>query len=74
MYWRRTHRILRCYSQADLATPEGAAGLVDHMSYALNVPITPAERDGAVQWLVAQRINPHSPAHQMRMWQYVYGG
>ncbi|WP_284199798.1 hypothetical protein [Alicyclobacillus sacchari] len=47
--------------------------MVDHLATVLAVPLTPAERVGAVNWLVAQRIDPRNPLHQMRMWNVVYG-
>lgn len=73
LYWRRAYGVLRCYHRFDLATPEGAGALVDHMSGALNVPITPVQRANAVNWLVAQRIDPQNRMHQMRMWSVVNG-
>ncbi|MFD1676754.1 hypothetical protein [Alicyclobacillus fodiniaquatilis] len=73
IHWRNTHRILHSYSRRDLATPHGAGALVDQMCGALNVPLTPGQRAGAVNWLVAQRIDPHHPLHQMRMWRIVRG-
>lgn len=73
MYWRRTYRILRCYNRYDLATHEGAGALVDHLSGGLGVPLTAAQRTGAVNWLVAQRIDPQNRWHQMRMWSVVNG-
>lgn len=73
VHWRRTYRILRCYSRYDLAGPAGAGALVDEMSGALGVPLTPAQRAGAVNWLVAQRIDPQNRWHQMRMWSVVNG-
>lgn len=73
LYWRRTHAILHGCDRHLLATPDGAAALVDHLCGALNVPLTPAERAGAVNWLVAQRIDPRNPFHQMRMWSVVNG-
>lgn len=74
MYWRRTYGILRSYNRYHLATPDGAGALVDHLCGALNVPLTPSQRAGAVNWLVAQRIDPHNRWHQMRMWSVVNGG
>ncbi|GLG02326.1 hypothetical protein Alches_23670 [Alicyclobacillus hesperidum subsp. aegles] len=71
--WRRVHRVLMSYRREDLANPAGAGALVDHLSTVLAVPITPAERAGAVNWLMAQRIDPRNPLHQMRMWNVVYG-
>lgn len=73
MYWRRTHRILRSYSRADLANPGGAGALVDHLCGALNTPISAGQRANAVNWIVSQRIDPQHPMHQMRMWGVVNG-
>ncbi|QSO46081.1 hypothetical protein [Alicyclobacillus mengziensis] len=73
LYWRRTYRILRGYNRYDLATPDGAGALVDEMSGALGVCLTPAQRAGAINWLVAQRIDPQNRWHQMRMWSVVNG-
>lgn len=73
LYWRRTYGILRSYHRYDLATAEGAGALVDHMCGALCVRISPAQRAGAVNWLVAQRIDPQNRWHQMRMWGIVNG-
>lgn len=61
MYWRRTHRILRSYSRYDLAAPDGAGAMVDHLCGALNVPITPAQRAHEANWIVSQRIDPQHP-------------
>lgn len=72
-YWRRTYAILHSYSRYDLATGEGASALVDQMCGALNVRLTPAQRTGAINWLVAQRIDPQNRWHQMRMWSFVNG-
>lgn len=73
LYWRRAHQCLRCYSREALATPDGCAALVDHMSTVLNVPLSPAQRAGATNWLYAQRIDPRHPWHQARMWSVVNG-
>lgn len=73
LYWRRAYGVLRSYNRYDLATPAGAGALVDHMCTVLNVPLTPAQRAGAVNWLVAQRIDPQNRWHQMRMWSFVNG-
>ncbi|QQE81018.1 hypothetical protein [Alicyclobacillus sp. SO9] len=73
MYWRRTYTILRGYSRYDLATPDGVGAMVDHLSGALNVRLTPAQRAHAVKWLVGQRIDPQNRWHQMRMWSMVNG-
>lgn len=73
VYWRRTYRILRCYNRYDLASPDGAGAMVDHLSGALNVRMTPAQRAGAVNWIVGQRIDPQNRWHQMRMWGVVNG-
>lgn len=74
LYWRRTHRILRSYNRYDLATSDGAGAMVDHLSGALNVPLSPAQRAHAINWVVSQRIDPQHPWHQMRMWNVVHGG
>ncbi|MCL6452435.1 MAG: hypothetical protein K6T78_02275 [Alicyclobacillus sp.] len=73
MNWRRVHHCLMSYSQWDLANPDGAGALVDNLSGVLGVPLTPAQRAGAVNWIVGQRINPRNPLHQMRMWSVVNG-
>lgn len=73
LYWRRAHRCLRCYNRDALATPDGCAALVDHMSGVMGVSLTPAQRAGAVQWLHSQRIDPRHPWHQARMWGVVHG-
>lgn len=73
LYWRRVHGILRCYPREALATPEGCGALVDHMCSALGVSLTPAQRANAINWLVAQRIDPQHPRHQARMWSVVNG-
>ncbi|MDP9728568.1 hypothetical protein [Alicyclobacillus tolerans] len=73
IYWRRTYRILRSYHRSVLATPDGAGALVDHLSGALQVPLTPSQRANAVHWLVSQRIDPQNPMHQIKMWNIVNG-
>lgn len=73
MHWRRVHRCLMSYSRWDLAHPDGAGAMVDHLSGTLGVPITPTQRAGAVNWIVGQRIDPRNRWHQMRMWSVVNG-
>ncbi|MCY0892879.1 MAG: hypothetical protein OWR52_05135 [Acidibacillus sp.] len=73
VYWRRVHSCLRALPPDAVATPDGCAGLVDHLCGVLGVSITPAQRAGAIQWLAAQRLNPQNPNHHWRMWHYVYG-
>ncbi|MCY0869621.1 MAG: hypothetical protein OWT27_03410 [Firmicutes bacterium] len=73
VYWRRTYAALRQCNRSGLGCPEGCAALVDHLSGALNVPLTPAQRAGAVAWLHRQRINPNHPGDVARMWSVVQG-
>lgn len=71
VYWRRTYAALhQCHREA-LRCPEGCAALVDHLSGALNVPLTPTQRAGAIAWLHQQRIDPHHPGDVARMWSVV---
>lgn len=71
--WRHVHQVLQSCGPEDLLHPDGAGMLVDNLANKLGVHMTPAQRDHAVNWLVAQRINPRDPAHQMRMWKIVLG-
>lgn len=73
LYWRRAHACLHGCSREMLATPDGCAAFVDHMSGAMGVPMTPAQRMGAASWLYSQRIDPRNPWHQARMWNVVNG-
>lgn len=58
----------------NLRTPAGAYGLVDGLSACCGVPITPAQRDNAAQWLMECGVDPRNPAARRSMWGVVNGG
>jgi len=69
--WNAYH-IMRSYRGADLATPAGAFGAVDRLSFAMGVPITAAQRDGAARWLMQCGVDPHNREHRRAMWNWLH--
>ncbi|QQZ10457.1 hypothetical protein [Heyndrickxia vini] len=74
MTLRRVYGICRSYRLHDLRRPAGAYGMVDRLSRCVGVPVTPAQRHNAAQWLMTCGVDPQHPGHRRRMWRMIRGG
>jgi hypothetical protein len=66
--FRHVHKIMRACRAEDLATSTGAYGVVDKLSGKLGVPISPAQRENAAQWLMQCGVDPQNSEHRYAMW------
>lgn len=65
--------ILRAQKYEDLKCYHGCCSMIDRLSECMGVPVSPAERENAAQWLMGCGVDPQNPYHRRRMWNMVWG-
>ncbi|MDB5084592.1 MAG: serine/threonine protein kinase [Bacilli bacterium] len=71
-YWGRIRGILHSYDYHALQDPYAVGTMIDQLCGCCGMGITPGQRAEAVQFVVAQRVDPRLWSHRARMWRTLH--
>ncbi|TCZ76630.1 hypothetical protein E0485_13650 [Paenibacillus albiflavus] len=74
LYFGRVYGILSSHQYDDLKDYGKCCGMINRLSDCLGVPVTPDQRENAVQWLMNCCIDPQNRCHRRQMWRLLHRG